>query len=158
MFRKNLNTVYMCDKVGVFGEESIPDPRMVGMMIGDGTYGHNKVPRFCNCDDTLNNYIKSNYKTRCERSHVTKEGKLYEENYILGYSKTLREIGIYGQTKTAKRLPRNYLRLNKECAALLLAGIYDTDGYINPKKNIMLTQSSKEILEQIQLLLKKFGI
>lgn len=158
MLRQNLNTVYMCDKVGVFGDENLPDPRMVGMMIGDGTYGKDKTPRFFNCDDILKDYVKSRYNTKCERSHITKDGKLYEENYVLGYSSVLRQIGIYGQTKTAKRLPDNYLRLNEESAALMLAGIYDTDGYIDGKRRIVLTQSSREILEQIQLLLRKFGI
>lgn len=158
MPRKSHNTIYMCDKVGVFGEESIPDPRLIGMLIGDGSYGINKTPRFCNCDPELNNYVKSNYKTSLETSHITTDGRLYEENRILDLVPTLKSIGIYEQTKNNKRLPNNFLRLNKNDAALLLAGLFDTDGYINPKKGIQISQSCKELIEQIQLLLKKFGI
>jgi hypothetical protein len=158
MPRKSHNTIYMCDKVGVFGEESIPDPRLIGMLIGDGSYGINKTPRFCNCDPELNNYVKSNYKTSLETSHITTNGRLYEENRILDLVPTLKSIGIYEQTKNNKRLPNNFLRLNKNDAALLLAGLFDTDGYINPKKGIQISQSCKELIEQIQLLLKKFGI
>lgn len=41
---------------------------------------------------------------------------------------------------------------------MLLAGLFDTDGYINKNRNISLTQSSEEILKQCQFLLRKLGI
>lgn len=94
-----------------------------------------------------------------ERTYKTKDGKDYYEKRIRGICPELRKIGIYGQTKTSKRLPVNYMDLTQDAAALLLAGLFDTDGTVAKRDGrITITQSSKEILEQIQQLLWKFGI
>lgn len=34
----------------VFGEEELFDPYLVGLLIGDGSYGFDKTPRLSNCD------------------------------------------------------------------------------------------------------------
>lgn len=128
-------------------------------MIGDGSYCKHKTPRLSNCDDYINSYIDSNYNTKIERSYKTKDGKLYRETRILGLTGKLKEIGIYGQTKTNKRLPINYINLNKVSAANLLSGLFDTDGYVSSTRpEISITQSSIELLKQIQFLLRKFGV
>ena len=72
----------------------------------------------------------------------------------------LRSIGIYGQTKSSKRLPVNWESLDKDSVINMLAGLYDTDGsvFYNNTSSITLTQSNKEILIQVQTLLRKLGI
>lgn len=90
--------------IGAFGEDTIDDARLVGMLIGDGSYG---------------------------------------------------------QTKKQKRLPDNYQTLSEDDTKLLLAGLYDTNGCVTGNKSkvtISLTQCNKEILEQVAILLRKFGI
>ena len=77
---------------------------------------------------------------------------------IRNITQDLRNIGIYGQTKTAKRLPDCYMSLTKKDSSELLAGLFDTDGTITGTHRIGLTQSSKEILLQVQELLQKFGV
>lgn len=146
---------------GVFGKESLFDGRLVGMLIGDGSYGFNQTPKFSNADIELLEYIKSKYEYTTFKQHVTKDVRNYEEMRIRNICSKLREIGIYGQTKTNKRLPVKYQLLDKQSAALLLAGLYDTDGSISFKgtsPNIILTQSSLEILKEVQILLSKFGV
>ena len=154
----NYNAIAICDKIDIWGNVSLFDPYFIGLLIGDGSYGHHKTPVLSNCDDVVNNYVWNKYDTTVERSYITKDQKLYCETRIKGISKLLIDIGIKGQTKMAKRLPNNYEFLTKYDATLLLAGLFDTDGYINQKKNISLTQSNKEILEQCQYLLRKLGI
>nr|DAW86278.1 MAG TPA: hypothetical protein [Caudoviricetes sp.] len=72
------------------------EPRLVGWLIGDGSYGKDKTPRLSNCDDSINSYVFENFNTVVERTHTTNTGKTYYETRIKGICKKLRELGIYG--------------------------------------------------------------
>lgn len=146
-------------KVNIFGNSTLFDARLVGMLIGDGSYGSSV--KYCSEDKELQDYIKSKYECKVFRTHITKKGNLYEEFRVNGIRGKLNDIGILGQTKLAKRLPINYQTLNENNIRLLLSGLYDTDGSICINKKdgyIYLTQSNKEILSQIQILWRKFGV
>ena len=146
-------------RIPAFGNDTLFDARLVGMLIGDGTYGYDNTPKYSSEDQELLSYVEDRYETGLSASHITKAGNLYKDIRIKGICGELRNIGIYGQTKLSKRLPVNYQMLNKENAALLLAGLYDTDGtFCLSHQSIELCQSNKEILEQVVILLRKFGI
>lgn len=145
--------------VSSFGEEKLFDARLVGMLIGDGYYGSSV--KYYSEDKELIQYVKEKYECKVFRTHITKKGNLYEEFRVNGIRKLLSNIGILGQTKNRKRLPLNHQKLDRSNTKLLLSGLYDTDGTITiNRKNgyIGITQSSREILEQIQLLWRKFGV
>lgn len=147
--------------INTFGQDTLFDPRLVGMLIGDGTYGYYNTPVYSSEDAELLNYIKDKYDWSLSTSHITKKNKIYEEIRVKNICKNLREIGIYGQTKTNKRLPTKYQSLTREDTALLLSGLVDTDGSVCKTGKdwyITITQSTSEILEQIKLLFRKFGI
>lgn len=147
--------------IGAFGFDTLSDARLIGMLIGDGSYGFNNTPTFSNEDSELLDYIKNRYSWSINAEHITKVGKKYQEIRVKGICSQLRNVGIYGQTKTAKRLPTNYQTLTETDTKLLLAGLYDTDGCISgvgAKTAITLTSSTKELLEQVAILLRKFGI
>ena len=157
MHYSKCNAVAICDKIDIWGNETLFDPYLVGLLIGDGSYGFDKTPRLSNCDDIINKYIDDNYDTVIEREYLTRSGKRYRETRIKGICNQLRNIGIYGQIKVNKRLPLLYDKLCKNDSALLLAGLFDTDGYIG-KHEISITQSSIELLKQIKWILRKFGV
>ena len=81
-----------------------------------------------------------------------------------------REIPIFGndtlfdgqvKTQVNKRLPNNYQTLDRDNTILLLSGLYDTDGSVCLNRKdcyVYLTQSNREILEQVQILWRKFGV
>lgn len=146
--------------IGTFGNDTLGDARLVGMLIGGGSYGTNNTPKFSSKDTELLDYIKDRYDWSLSAEHITNNGKLYQDIRIKGICPLLRRIGIYGQTKTAKRLPINYQTLTEEDTKLLLAGLFDTDGCVCAKEEgiIELTQGNREILEQVRYLLRKFGI
>lgn len=147
-------------EIPIFGTDTLFDARLIGMLIGDGSYGLRQSPKYSSEDKELLNYIKSNYDWSLSATHITKKNKIYQDIRIKNICPRLREIGIYGQVKCQKRLPNNYQTLTKENTMLLLSGIYDTDGSIwfNKDGYISLTQSNKIILEQVQLLWRKFGV
>lgn len=156
------------DQIGVaewvpfVGKRKMWEPRLVGWLIGDGSYGYDKTPRLSNCDKEILDYVESNFDTVTERSHVTKEGKLYKEVRIKGICPKLRELGIYGQTKGNKRLPLNIHQYDKETLSELIGGIVDTDGHISLRKDgsirINITQAYPELLKEIQFVLMHFGV
>lgn len=147
--------------IGAFGTDTLKDARLIGMLIGDGSYGYDNTPKFSSEDEELLNYVKERYEWGISRQYITKEGRVYQDIRVKGICPLLRKVGIYTQTKKAKRLPTKYQTLTEEDTKLLLAGLYDTDGCITGIGNrtfIELTQANKEILEQVALLLRKFGI
>lgn len=157
---KNIKTgdqIAVINSVPIFGEKVMWNPRLVGMLIGDGSYGFDKTPRLFNCDVEVNNYIDSNFNTKVEKQYITKDDRLYRETRIKNICPQLRELGIYGQTKLEKRLPINIYDYNKFSLCELIAGLYDTDGYIG-KNRLVLTSSSDVLLEQVKNILIKIGV
>lgn len=150
-----------CRTINIFGNEQLFDARLVGMLIGDGSYGFNETPKYSSEDEELLTYIKEKYSTSLSNTHITKKLKIYEDIRIKDICSKLKEIGIYGQTKLKKRLPLNYQKLDEQNIKELLSGLYDTDGcyYFKDKNSsITITQSNKSILEEIQILWRKFGV
>ena len=153
------------EAVPLFGKEIMWEPRLIGMLIGDGTYGIDHSPRMSNCDNEINSYIEERYDSRIMISRNTKDERIYKEIRIKGICQNLRTLGIYGQTKDKKRLPINIDSYNKESLQELIAGLFDTDGCIyltNTKSqnriSITLSQLSKELLYEVKYVLLKFGI
>lgn len=148
--------------VDIFGTDTLWDARLIGMLIGDGTYGHDNTPRYASKNKELLEYIKSKYDWEYSVvPRITTKGNSYEEIRVKGICNKLKEVGIYDQAKENKRLPANYQTLTKEDTVKLLEGLFDTDGCVQGKKfhsNINITQSNRKILQEIQLLLRKFGI
>ena len=150
-----------CRTINIFGNEQLFDARLVGMLIGDGSYGFNETPKYSSEDEELLTYIKEKYSTSLSNTHITKKLKIYEDIRVKDICSKLKEIGIYGQTKLKKRLPLNYQKLDEQNIKELLSGLYDTDGcyYFKDKNSsITITQSNKSILEEIQILWRKFGV
>lgn len=145
------------EEVNIFGKNRMWEPRLVGLLIGDGSYGFNSTPVLSNCDSEINNYAYSNFECVEEKSYVTKLGKHYKETRIKGITKELRELGIYGQTKDKKTLPTDIHSYTKEDICELLGGIFDADSYVGIK-SIELSSAYKNLMLEVQLLLQKIGI
>lgn len=119
------------DSIPFFGTRKMWEPRLIGWLIGDGSYGYDKTPRLSNCDNEINDYVLTHFDTSDDcKPRLTKDGKVYRETRIKGICPKLRELGIYGQTKTAKRLPLNIHHYDAQSLAELIGGLFDTDGYM----------------------------
>ena len=155
--------VGVIDNIPFFGTKKMWEPRVVGWLIGDGSYGFDKTPRLSNCDNEINEYIETHFNTSLDRPvRITKDGKIYKETRIKGICPKLRELGIYGQVKDKKRLPVNIHQYDQESLAELIGGLFDTDGYIqidkSGKPRITLTQCQEPLLRQIEEVLIHFGV
>ncbi len=156
--------VAVIDSVPFHGEKKMWEPRLVGWLIGDGYYGKFGA-RLSTADKEIQDYVFSNLKCVREKGHTTKDGREYMEIRINGIQENLRQIGIFGQSKNAKRLPLNIHSYCKESAASLLGGLFDADGcVIVPSKGALhppslnLTSSCYELIDETRFLLQKFGV
>lgn len=152
-------------ELAYFGHVNNQDARLLGMLIGDGSYGDRQMPRYSSEDTELWNYIYNNYpdiKTTIYNSHITNKNRLFTDATLTGIIPILKNAKIYGQTKEKKRLPYNYNLYNKSSLSNLLGGLFDTDGNVyiedNRKVIISISQSNEIIIKEIQLALLKFGI
>jgi phage anti-repressor protein len=72
-----------------------------------------------------------------------------------GINKSLRDIGVYNN----KHIPDEYIKSSIECRLQLLAGIIETDGHSDKKKNIISIGMSREkLIEQIRFLALSCGL
>lgn len=148
-------------QVPIFGEETMKYPRLIGLLIGDGYYGNNSTPQLAIADKGIEQFlIDNNIKYT-----VYKEYQKYNYKYvgIKDFQKNLIEVGIYGQTKKDKRLPKDIFKYNAHSISELLGGYFDADGSINynKKKNsfkITLVSVVPQLLEEVKIQLYKFGI
>ena len=155
-------------EIPIFGNMKIFDARLIGLLIGDGSYISS--PRITSCDKEIQDYLIKNYNTAIYANKgLTKDNKLLLEIGIKNIRNELRQLGIYGQSKNNKRLPNDIFKASKKDVCDLIAGLFDTDGCISIKTNhkrpntpksaeLVLTSSCKELLEQVRLLLIKLGI
>lgn len=145
------------EDINIFGTAEMYSPRLMGLLIGDGSYGFDKTPVLSNCDEEINNYVYTNFECTEEKSYITKTNKVYKETRIKGITKELRNLGIYGQTKDKKTLPLHTHSYKKEDICELLGGIFDADSYVGIK-SIELSSAYKNLMLEVQLLLQKLGI
>lgn len=146
------------NEVPIFSYKEMWEPRVVGWLVGDGSYGINKTPTLSNCEPEINKYVHDNLDYVTEKIYVTKNGKTYEENRIRNICEKLRELCIYGQTKDKKTLPKNIHSYSYRTITEFIGGFFDTDGYISENGVISLSCANSNILLEMQLLLQKFGI
>jgi len=150
------------DTVPITGTKEMWNPRLIGLLIGDGSYGKNKTPVLSNADADINKYVESNFDTVVEKSYTTKDGRLYKELRIRGITCELRNLGIYTQTKCNKTLPTNIDSFNIASIREMLGGFFDADGYVyvttTGTVKIILTSACKNLMLETMVLLNRFGI
>ena len=155
--------ICVSDGVDIWGDKKMFDPYLVGILIGDGSYGFDKTPIVSTSDDEVYDYIRSKYECCIEKQYKTKDGKDYREIRIKGICHELRELGIYGQTKKNKTLPLNIHSYRREDVIMMIRGYFDADAtfYSNSDKKlhrISVGSCNKHLLEEVKDVLFKLGI
>lgn len=151
------NQICIIDNVNIFSTNDLPHARLIGLLIGDGTYRLEGSAVLSNCDKDINNFIQKNYDCKLIKSYLTKDNQVYKEQRIRKIIPILKKVGIYGQTKTQKTLPDNIHSYSKNSVCELLGGLFDTDGTVS-KDSIQLCFSHFSLIDEVRLLLQKLGI
>lgn len=154
------------DEVPIFGNLNVEKAYLIGMLIGDGSYTKRSIVVLHTGDEDTWNYVESNkYGVVVNRfdsgERYSKEFRTYR---ITDGCQMMRKLGLYGQSKSTKTLPNNIHLWNKKSIANLIAGLWDTDGYVTIESNgkkkhrICFCQSSLSLIRAVQEQLIKFGI
>lgn len=155
------NQVAIMKEYELKGKKHMWEPRLIGWLIGDGSYGIDHSPRMSSCDIEINSHLESNFDAKFLRGYLTKEGKEYKEIRLKGVCGRLRELGIYGQTKLNKRLPTDLHLYKKEDICELIGGLFDTDGCAHIGKvnySVSITSSVFELLTEVRMILQRLNI
>lgn len=130
---------------------------IIGYIIGDGCVSRKDKLIFSNIDkDILENYSKYINKLGLV---LKKENKCDYVCYGLGIRDLFYQLGFDYIKSDKKKIPDCIMRAPKNIVRKTLQGIFDTDGYVETGENkIGITSKSKDLIEQIHLLLLNFGI
>lgn len=155
--------VGVVNSIDIWGSEEMWNPYLIGLLIGDGTYGKDHGVRMYSADSDTWNYIEKYQlggQINFDDSNYSKEFRAYR---IFDGPEHLRELGIYEQTKKGKRLPINIHRYTKDSICKLISGLFDTDGFVfcNIEKKdykVVFCQSNIDLINQVKEQLLKLGI
>jgi len=134
------------------------DPYLLGLLIGDGHVGENKIS-LATADDEIFDYIQASAERYSYGLHV-KEKPNYR---ILTFNKqeVLREhleyLGLLGKHAWDKFIPDYYKYLPIEERIALMQGLCDTDGYVDSRGHVSYTTVSKRLAEDVQWVARSLG-
>lgn len=141
--------------IHVEGEErDLPlDPYTFGVWLGDGA---NKNPTICNNDADnaiIEKIISHGIIPRWETRHKT-TGVMY---YGFGFRPQLQSMGLcHSRRTTPKHIPECYLMASEKQRLELLAGLIDTDGYVQNHK-YQFTTNEEILRDDVITLISSFG-
>jgi hypothetical protein len=174
---KAINTSHICLEKPWLVEfpkqkEELPlEPYMLGLWLGDGS--HNK-PEITNPEPEIEKYLTKfcKYKNMRLVKHLNTCGcptfrmsRDFEVDYELGdhslnpFIEQLRDLGIY----SLKKIPEIYLVASEQERLELLAGLLDTDGYLDDRNkstnswDYEITVKQKEFAKGIAFLARSLG-
>jgi len=151
-------TNYKGYKVAIdFNSVDLPiEPYFLGIWLGDGSKADSEITK---PDTEIESYLKS-YADRIGMVLSTHENKGKCRSHTLihgaieGMRATLKKMNLIDN----KHIPHIYLANSRENRLQLLAGLLDTDGYLDKNKvTFEITQKSLSLSEQIKYLSDSLG-
>ena len=160
------NWVGKANNIDFWGDIELPQAYLVGILIGDGTYGKGSSCRIFSADPDTWKYIEENNLgviNHCNDNRPEKYSKEVRTYRIINGMKLMRSLGLVYQTHENKTLPKDIFKYTKNSICKLIAGLFDTDGSVSvntdkSQYSITLYQSNKSLLEEVQTQLYKLGI
>ena len=151
------------DNLDVFGDKTIKDARLYGLMVGDGNLSKNASPSLSCDSDDIYSFIKENYNYTVSKEFKTKKSNIYRQLGLSRNGDIFKNSTIDNLVDLDKRFPLNINKYDKKSLAEFIGGYYDADGnvYYNKKRNIIrivLTSKSERLLQEMKNQLIKFGI
>jgi len=139
------------------------DPYLLGVLIGDGGLTGTGVKLTTADDDELLPLLEPVLPDGVTLRR--KPGSQYDWALATGrvggghdqLITDLRQLGLMGHAALTKFIPQAYLLADIHARRLLLAGLLDTDGCIDMKRNIEFSTSSAQLAEDFRFLVQSLG-
>lgn len=136
-------------------KELAVEPYVLGVWLGDGT---NTKCHICACKADLITLDECRRFYPRGSEWVHKDTGVITRSY-LGLTQDLRQYGMcYSDHKTEKYIPDEYLTASREQRLELLAGLIDTDGYVDRKhRRVVFTTADVKLRRTFEELIATFG-
>lgn len=146
----------MCNPVMFQKKDLLVDPYVVGVMIGDGTLG--QAIRFDSPDiqivEKITEKLPGADVKLYRKTHYGVTTKPGEPNWVLG---AFRHYGLIGCSSNDKFIPFDYLHGDVDQRKSLLAGLMDTDGYIDKNSFCEYDTASEQLSKDVVFLVQSLG-
>ena len=141
-----------------FPEQELPiDPYTLGVLLGDGSFGHGHVSVHC-YEDSLHDLVLPDgvvaRKTGSGEYRLTGEWNRWSRNPLMV---ALEELGLGGVTTPAKFIPEQYFRGSIDQRFALLQGLIDTDGHVDKNGIVFFTNTSSALISDVRSLVQSLG-
>ena len=136
------------------GEVIRIDPYLLGLMIGDGHMTDNGLG-LTTIDDPIREYVEdfTNGDIHWDgEKHLTFRGDIKK-----GLRKQLESYGLWNHRSNDKFIPKNYLFASLDVRYDLMAGLIDSDGYIDDRGHISYCSISEQLAKDVQHLARSLG-
>ena len=149
------DTVIGMYNTNVFGKNTIEDPYLIGLLLGDGSLTINNRIGFASADIELQTYFMDKFPSaRTVNKENHKEYYYYNKE---AYNTYVTNYGI-GCKSIHKKVDKTLRSLTKEQTILLLRGLFDTDGCANLNGTVEFCSSSENLAYYVFTQLLNLGI
>ena len=131
------------------------DAYSLGYFLGNGWFSHLISASISSNNPECINKIPYEIMSIGVKKETT--CKNYNYSSKSEFSEQLLEVGLEGCKSGTKFIPRAALQADKQYRLRLLAGLIDSDGYVNNFNNIIYTSKSKTLIKDIQKLVRSLG-
>jgi DNA primase catalytic core len=156
-------------------EENFPPDlaRLLGYLAGNGSYAvYNKINQTPSFINSTTDYLKDVESIVTKHFDVVPKSKQHNGSIQLSFSRKngtaqqnpvvtwLKELGIHGQTKENKQIPKLIFTSSRVAKAHYLAGLFATDGCVTDNRDhrILFINKSRHLAHGCQRLLLSIGI
>lgn len=149
------------DAVQFNSTETLPiHPYVLGSLLGDGGFTTDRIS-FTSEDTETVMYLNSllvNWgkfiSTSDKNYQYTFKGISHKENKLY---RAVKELGLIGMSSETKFIPRQYLYASYADRLMLVRGLIDTDGTVNPKGHIQYYTGNKQLCDSFAFLVRSLG-
>lgn len=158
-WHKHIHKLYHSNEVNFHNSVDLDiEPYLLGLLIGDGHMNVNFS--FTSMDEELHNYVRSQTDLLGDTwTHYQKpNNKAWETRIHKGELRNkISNMGLWGKLSTDKYIPHHYKVSSIESRRHLLAGLLDSDGYIENCKG-EITFSSEKLIDDTAFIMRSLGI
>lgn len=155
------------NNINVFGKSadfSLEEAYWCGLLLGDGGYSNMNYVGFTNEDQHLLDFVRMYLKNR-NLGFVDKKvsNNTYDirVNNVVYRKHALAKYGFKPCLSIQKEIPAELRKLTKPLLAMVIRGLYETDGWVGKEKSkptVNIALSSKKMIDQLHLILLNYGI
>lgn len=163
------NRLWIDTFAGAFGsDESLPlDPWLLGVLLGDGSLAGSSL-RFSTADPEMLHRVEQAVGAEMAVTHASNyDYRIVQRNGarakgVQGVTpnplkSALEALGLWDHSAESKFIPPNYLTASRESRTRLLAGLLDTDGWVEKFGSLRFSSCSEQLAKDVVALTRSLG-